>query len=185
MEDSECLYNHWYEIGSNSNSFFCCNCVQCSFDWTFCSYTVPKKEVSEFTRDSLDKVESTSLADAIQRALKFLDNRELPAHWERGTLFHSTSLESESDDNFSDVSTNSLLKCFSIVTLNFFKKKLQPFTFILNHNILHYVLKIMSAEHLPRLCLVWQILESQFSITLLHKWYALIVSCFLAREILI
>ncbi|CAH1982016.1 unnamed protein product [Acanthoscelides obtectus] len=67
-------------------------------------YTVPKKEVSEFNRESGAKVDNPSLGEAIQKAIKFLDLNELPPHWEKNTLFHSTALESDSDENFSDSS---------------------------------------------------------------------------------
>lgn len=67
------------------------------------SYTVPKKEVTEFSREASEIVESPSLSEAIQKVLKFLDYNELPPHWEKSTLFHQ-SLESESDENFSEVS---------------------------------------------------------------------------------
>ncbi|KAJ8929936.1 hypothetical protein NQ314_017328, partial [Rhamnusium bicolor] len=41
-------------------------------------YTVPKKEVSEFSREIGEKVENSGLAEAVNKALKFLDNDELP-----------------------------------------------------------------------------------------------------------
>ncbi|KAJ8981704.1 hypothetical protein NQ317_017748 [Molorchus minor] len=67
-------------------------------------YTVPKKEVTEFSREIGQKGESPILAEAVQRAVKFLDNNELPVHWERSLLFNSQSTESESDENFTDSS---------------------------------------------------------------------------------
>ncbi|XP_074035851.1 uncharacterized protein [Leptinotarsa decemlineata] len=67
-------------------------------------YTVPKKEVSEFNRQIAEKVESSVLAEAIQKALRFLDHNELPPHWEKSSLFHSHSIDSESDENFTDSS---------------------------------------------------------------------------------
>ncbi|KAL1501119.1 hypothetical protein ABEB36_006504 [Hypothenemus hampei] len=66
-------------------------------------YTVPKKEVSEFNKDLNEKIESTGLAEAIQKANKFLDNNELPLHWEKSSLF-SAGGESDSDDNGSETS---------------------------------------------------------------------------------
>ncbi|XP_018568541.1 AT-rich interactive domain-containing protein 4B isoform X2 [Anoplophora glabripennis] len=67
-------------------------------------YTVPKKEVSEFNREIGEKVDSSVLAEAVQKALKYLDNNELPVHWEKSLLFSSQSLDSESDENFTDTS---------------------------------------------------------------------------------
>lgn len=68
------------------------------------SYTVPKKEVSEFNKDLGSKVESTILAEAVDKALKYLEKEELPVHWERSTLFNSQAQYSDSDENFTDVS---------------------------------------------------------------------------------
>lgn len=67
------------------------------------SYTVPKKEVTEFTRELGMKVESNILAEAVEKALKYLDNDELPVHWERSSLFNVQSQYSDSEENFSDV----------------------------------------------------------------------------------
>lgn len=49
-------------------------------------------------------MESSILTEAVQKALKYLDNNELPVHWEKSLLFNSQSLDSESDENFTDVS---------------------------------------------------------------------------------
>lgn len=68
------------------------------------SYTVPKKEISEFSRDMGARVESPALTEAMEKAIKYLDRDELPVHWERGTLFDLQVPESDSDENFSDVS---------------------------------------------------------------------------------
>lgn len=69
------------------------------------SYTVPKKEVSYFRKELGDKVESPYLADAVQKALRFMEHNELPPHWEKRTLFHSSTLDSDSEEIFSDVSS--------------------------------------------------------------------------------
>ncbi|CAH1126604.1 unnamed protein product [Ceutorhynchus assimilis] len=66
-------------------------------------YTVPKKEVNEFNRDLTEKIDSAGLAEAIQKANKFLDNNELPLHWEKSSLFHNTA-DSDSEDNVSETS---------------------------------------------------------------------------------
>ncbi|XP_008196325.2 AT-rich interactive domain-containing protein 4B isoform X1 [Tribolium castaneum] len=67
-------------------------------------YTVPKKEVSEFNREMGEKVESSVLAEAVGKALKYLDHNELPVHWERNSLFNMQSLDSDSEENYSDSS---------------------------------------------------------------------------------
>lgn len=78
-----------------------------------CSYTVPKKEVSEFSREMGDKVESSVLAEAVGKVLKYLDQNELPVHWERNSLFNMQSLDSDSEENYSDVITNIFLSSFN------------------------------------------------------------------------
>lgn len=68
------------------------------------SYTVPKKETSEFTKDMFQKVESPSMAEAVERAVKYLDTGEMPVYWEKSLLFSNTpTVESDSEDNFTDV----------------------------------------------------------------------------------
>lgn len=61
--------------------------------------------MSEFNRDQGMKVESSILAEAVEKALKYLDNDELPVHWERSVLFNEQSQYSDSEENFSDVSS--------------------------------------------------------------------------------
>lgn len=68
-------------------------------------YTVPKKETSEFTKDMFQKVESPSMAEAVERAVKYLDTGEMPVYWEKSLLFSNTpTVESDSEDNFTDTS---------------------------------------------------------------------------------
>ncbi|KAH0814214.1 hypothetical protein GEV33_008578 [Tenebrio molitor] len=67
-------------------------------------YTVPKKEVSEFNREVGEKVESSVLSEAVHKALKYLDNNELPVHWERNSLFNMQSIDTDSEENYSDSS---------------------------------------------------------------------------------
>uniref|UniRef100_A0AAR5PEB9 ARID domain-containing protein n=1 Tax=Dendroctonus ponderosae TaxID=77166 RepID=A0AAR5PEB9_DENPD len=66
-------------------------------------YTVPKKEVSEFNKELSERIESSGLAEAIQKANKFLNGNDLPLHWEKSSLFN-LSVDSDSDDNASDTS---------------------------------------------------------------------------------
>ncbi|KAF5303613.1 hypothetical protein FQA39_LY09860 [Lamprigera yunnana] len=69
-------------------------------------YTVPQKEVTEFSRDMVSKIESTMLADAVEKVMRYLDNDELPVHWERSLLFHNSlqAASSDSDEHFTDSS---------------------------------------------------------------------------------
>ncbi|XP_052565742.1 AT-rich interactive domain-containing protein 4B isoform X3 [Culex pipiens pallens] len=56
-------------------------------------YTVPKKEASDFTRDSTNKSE----AAAVSAALDFMDNDTLPPHWDREVLFGNAGSCSDSE----------------------------------------------------------------------------------------
>lgn len=89
--------------------------------WCIFSYTVPKKEVNEFSRNGGEKVESSVLAEAVHKALKYLDNNELPVHWERNSLFNMQSVDTDSEENYSDVSnvTFCLLLLLVIIFFNF------------------------------------------------------------------
>ena len=74
----------------------------CFYD--LCSYTVPKKEVLDFSREMGSRVESSVLAEAVEKALKYLDQSELPVHWERSSLFNSQAQDTDSEENYTDVS---------------------------------------------------------------------------------
>lgn len=67
---------------------------------------MPQKEVTEFARDVTVKGENSSLAEAVEKTLRYLDKDELPVHWERSLLFSSSvpGPSSESDENLTDVS---------------------------------------------------------------------------------
>lgn len=73
-------------------------------------YTVPKKEITEFTKDSMGKYEPNSnvLRTAVEKALMFLEKNELPPHWDREVLFanarHSESGEGEEQLSESEAS---------------------------------------------------------------------------------
>lgn len=77
-----------------------------SFFLNDCSFTVPKKEATEFTREIGLKVDNPSLKLAVEKALLFLDKDELPPHWDRDLLFGlvDTDVEDDSDQLDSDVS---------------------------------------------------------------------------------
>ena len=68
------------------------------------SYTVPKKEVREFSREEAAKVENPALAEAVEKALKFIGDQVLPIHWDRNALFNTHSQYTDSEEYFSDVS---------------------------------------------------------------------------------
>lgn len=67
------------------------------------SYTVPKKEVNDFSREMANRVESNVLLEAVEKALRYLDQDELPVHWEKNTLFNMQSQYTDSEENFTDV----------------------------------------------------------------------------------
>ncbi|KAL4135552.1 hypothetical protein QTP88_007156 [Uroleucon formosanum] len=50
-------------------------------------YTVPKKEITEFTKEIGARVENPTLKTAVEKALFYLDKDELPPHWDRDLLF--------------------------------------------------------------------------------------------------
>lgn len=63
------------------------------------SYTVPKKEATEFTKELVNKVENSTLKVAVEKALLFLEKNELPPHWDRDSLFgHSVSSGNSDSD---------------------------------------------------------------------------------------
>ncbi|BES90154.1 RBB1NT (NUC162) domain, partial [Nesidiocoris tenuis] len=64
-------------------------------------YTVPKKEIMEFTREMGAKVETNSLKAAVEKALQFIDRDELPLHWDRDLLLNGVT-EPGSDSELGD-----------------------------------------------------------------------------------
>ncbi|XP_025203332.1 AT-rich interactive domain-containing protein 4A-like [Melanaphis sacchari] len=50
-------------------------------------YTVSKKEITEYTKEIGTKVENPTLKIAVKKANFYLDNDELPPHWDRDFLF--------------------------------------------------------------------------------------------------
>jgi Ras-related protein Rab-1A len=73
--------------------------VRLTFLLFFFSYTVPKKEAFEFTREIGAKVDNNSLRSAVEKAVLFLDSDELPPHWDRDLLF---GLQESSDSDSND-----------------------------------------------------------------------------------
>ncbi|KAJ8674346.1 hypothetical protein QAD02_005608 [Eretmocerus hayati] len=71
-------------------------------------YTVPKKEVSDFTKDLKYQVENIALKTAVEKALLYLEKNELPPHWDRDVLFgnsvssDNTGTDAELDSDSSD-----------------------------------------------------------------------------------
>jgi Ras-related protein Rab-1A len=83
----------------------------------FYSYTVPKKEATEFTKELVNKVENSTLKVAVEKALLFLEKNELPPHWDRDSLFgHSVS----SGNSDSDGELDSDVKFFYLFCFFFF-----------------------------------------------------------------
>lgn len=85
--------------------FYCITVTLCIF-----SYTVPKKEATEFTKELVNKVENSTLKVAVEKALLFLEKNELPPHWDRDSLFgHSVSSGNSDSDGELDSDVRSLL----------------------------------------------------------------------------
>lgn len=73
------------------------------------SYTVPKKEATEFTKELVNKVENSTLKVAVEKALLFLEKNELPPHWDKDSLFgHSVSSGNSDYDGELDSDVRSL-----------------------------------------------------------------------------
>lgn len=83
------------------------------------SYTVPKKEATEFTKDLVNKVENSALKVAVEKALLFLEKNELPPHWDRDSLF-GNSVSSENTDTDADLDSDVSFVKFSITVLLIF-----------------------------------------------------------------
>lgn len=82
----------------------------------FCifSYTVPKKEATEFTKELVNKVENSTLKVAVEKALLFLEKNELPPHWDRDSLFGNSVSSGNSDtDGELDSDVSSIIYIFS------------------------------------------------------------------------
>lgn len=100
------MREHYYYYFTLSNFKLNDHITQCSS--FFHSYTVPKKEATEFTKDLVNKVENSSLKVAVEKAMLFLEKNELPPHWDKDSLFGNAMSSGNSDtDNEldSDVST--------------------------------------------------------------------------------
>uniref|UniRef100_A0A2S2NDH2 AT-rich interactive domain-containing protein 4A n=1 Tax=Schizaphis graminum TaxID=13262 RepID=A0A2S2NDH2_SCHGA len=78
------------------------NCLVRSFkDGKY--YTVPKNEITEFTKEIGSRVENPTLKTAVKKANCYLDNDELPPHWDRDFLFGvDTTCITTYDGNNSD-----------------------------------------------------------------------------------
>lgn len=62
-------------------------------------------------------MESSVLLEAVQKALKYLDNSELPIHWERSSLFNLQNLDSDSEENLTDVKITFDFRIFLLIHL--------------------------------------------------------------------
>lgn len=85
---------------------------------SFFSYTVPKKEATEFTKDLVNKVENSALKVAVEKALQFLEKNELPPHWDRDSLF-GNSVSSENSDSDGDLDSDVSFMQFFLYIENF------------------------------------------------------------------
>ena len=60
-----------------------------------CSYAVTRRELKDFTRDVAIKNEEKSLKVSLEKALLFMDNREVPPSWDKESLLGSDDEEDE------------------------------------------------------------------------------------------
>lgn len=79
------------------------------------SYTVPKKEATEFTRELAARQDGP----AVIAALQYLDNDELPTHWDREALFglSATSNSDSEEAGESEVGGNSNMILLDFITI--------------------------------------------------------------------
>lgn len=81
-------------------------------------YTVPRKEITEFKREgATNRVDSPPMAEAVDKALSYLDSAELPQHWDRDTLFGLHAVDYDSDENYSDVSIKMIVAIHDYIAL--------------------------------------------------------------------
>lgn len=85
-------------------------------------YTVPKKEVSEFTKETEQKSDSAAVA----AAREFLDKNVLPTHWDREVLIDSASLSDQELSDSSDDEPNEVKDRFFAQLLEFMEKRNSP-----------------------------------------------------------
>ncbi|GFT68434.1 AT-rich interactive domain-containing protein 4B [Nephila pilipes] len=69
-------------------------------------YQVPKRDIREFVKDAIQKVENNLLRLAVEKANNYLEKDELPPHWEKALFagLESQSADEESHDSDSDTS---------------------------------------------------------------------------------
>ncbi|GIY06554.1 AT-rich interactive domain-containing protein 4B [Caerostris extrusa] len=69
-------------------------------------YQVPKKDIREFAKDAVQKVENNALRTAVEKATNYLENDELPPHWDKALFssLDSHSANEESHDSDSETS---------------------------------------------------------------------------------
>lgn len=85
-------------------------------------YTVPKKEVNEFTKET----EQKSDIAAVAAAREFLDKNVLPTHWDREVLIDSASLSDQELSDSSDDEPNEVKDRFFAQLLEFMEKRNSP-----------------------------------------------------------
>lgn len=69
-------------------------------------YQVPKRDIRDFVKDAIQKVESNLLRLAIEKANNYLEKDELPPHWDKALFacLETQSADEESRDSDSDTS---------------------------------------------------------------------------------
>jgi len=85
-------------------------------------YTVPKKEVTEFTTETAQKSDHV----AVSAAREFLDKNVLPTHWDREVLIDSASLSEQELSDSSDDEPNEVKDRFFAQLLEFMEKRNSP-----------------------------------------------------------
>lgn len=78
---------------------------------------MPKKEASPFSREVGSKVSQSALKIAVEKALLFMTNDELPPHWDRDLLFGMDVSDDDSDREGSDSDVSTVLLNFHLAML--------------------------------------------------------------------
>lgn len=85
-------------------------------------YTVPKKEVTEFTNETAAKSDGV----AVSAAREYLDKNVLPTHWDREVLIDSASLSEQELSDSSDDEPTEVKDRFFAQLLEFMEKRNSP-----------------------------------------------------------
>ncbi|KAG8198175.1 hypothetical protein JTE90_006923 [Oedothorax gibbosus] len=69
-------------------------------------YQVPKKDIREFSKESIQKVENNALKTACEKAISYLENNELPPNWDKALFASLDALSGEEDSQETDSDTS-------------------------------------------------------------------------------